>query len=80
MASGLPVIASNFTSLPEITQNAAMLLDPDNIDALADGIRTGLYDDTWRAIAAAAGLATAQTYSWDRCIEQTVAVYQKISR
>ena len=80
MASGIPVVASNFTSLPEITQNAAMLLDPDNIDALTDGINTSLYNDDWRFNAAAAGLAVAQTYSWDSCSEQTVAVYQKISR
>ena len=79
MASGIPVVASNFTSLPEITQNAALLLNPDNIDALADGIRTSLLDELWRPNAVAAGLAVAQTYSWDRCIEQTVAVYEKIS-
>lgn len=80
MASGIPVVTSTFTSLPEITQNAALLLNPDDIDALADGIHTSLCDEPWRSKAVVAGRAVAQTYSWDRCIEQTVAVYQKISR
>jgi glycosyltransferase involved in cell wall biosynthesis len=80
MASGVPVVASTFTSLPELTQGAALLLDPDDIDALARGIHTSLCNEDWRANAIDAGLAVAQTYSWDRCIEQTVAVYQKINR
>ena len=80
MASGVPVVASVFTSLPEITQGAALLLNPDDIDALARGIHTSLCNEDWRANAIDSGLAVAQTYSWDRCIEQTVAVYQKINR
>ena len=80
MTCGVPVVASTFTSLPEVTQGAALLLDPDDIDAMARGIHTSLCNEDWRANAIGAGLAVAQTYSWDRCIEQTVAVYQKISR
>lgn len=80
MASGIPVVTSTFTSLPEVTQNAALLLNPDDIDALANGIHTSLCDEPWRSNAVVAGRAVAETYSWDRCIEQTVAVYQKISR
>lgn len=79
MSSGVPVVTSSFTSLPEITQNAALLLNPDDIDALTAGIQTSLSDEVWRANAAAAGIVVARTYSWDACIEQTVAVYRKIS-
>ena len=78
MSSGIPVVTSCFTSLPEITQNAALLLNPNDIDALSAGIQTSLIDEVWRANAATAGIAVARTYSWDACIEQTVAVYQKI--
>jgi glycosyltransferase involved in cell wall biosynthesis len=80
MASGVPVVASVFSSLPELTQGAAQLLDPDDIEALALGIQTSLCNEDWRAAATKAGLSVAKTYSWDRCIEQTVAVYQKINR
>jgi glycosyltransferase involved in cell wall biosynthesis len=79
MTCGVPVVTSIFTSLPEVTQGAALLLDPDDIDALARGIHTSLCNEDWRSNAIDAGRAVAQTYSWDRCIEQTVAVYQKIN-
>jgi glycosyltransferase involved in cell wall biosynthesis len=79
MASGVPVVASIFSSLPELTQGSALLLNPEDVDALARGIHTSLCNDDWRANAIDAGLAVAQTYSWDRCVEQTVAVYQKIN-
>src|SRR5262249_20247473 len=39
MAAGTPVIASNVTSLPEITGDAALLFDPHDVDALANAIR-----------------------------------------
>jgi glycosyltransferase involved in cell wall biosynthesis len=80
MASGVPVVTSTFSSLPEVTQGAALLVDPDDIDALALCIQTSLCDEPWRAAAKDRGLAVAQTYSWDRCIDQTVDVYNKVMR
>ncbi|MGQ0486548.1 MAG: glycosyltransferase family 4 protein [Hyphomicrobiales bacterium] len=80
MASGIPVVASNRSSLPEVTQGAALLLDPDDVDAMAGTIRTGLSDEAWRSTARSKGLTVAQAYSWNRCIEQTVRVYEGVAR
>ena len=80
MASGVPVVASIFSSLPEVTQGAALLVDPDDIDALAMGIQASLCDEPWRATACKTGLAVAQGFTWDRCIDQTVDVYKKVMR
>lgn len=79
MASGVPVVASPFTSLPEVTQGAALLVDPDNVEALASAIHYSLIDENWRQTAINSGLAVAQTFSWDRCADQTIKVYQAIS-
>lgn len=80
MASGVPVVASIFSSLPEVTQGAARLVDPDDIDGLALGIQASLCDEPWRATACKTGLAVAQGYTWDRCIDRTVDVYKKVMR
>lgn len=79
MASGVPVVASPFTSLPEVTQGAALLVDPDDVDALASAIHRALVDESWRQSAISLGLAVAKTFSWDRCADQTIKVYQSIS-
>ena len=80
MASGVPVVASIYSSLPEVTQGAAQLVDPDDIDALALGIQTSLCDEPWRATACKTGLAVAQSFTWSRCIDRTVDVYKKVMR
>lgn len=80
MACGVPVVTSGFTSLPEVTQGAAQLVNPDDIDALAEAIAISLCDETWRNAASAQGRQVAAGYSWDRCIEQTVNVYKTIAK
>jgi alpha-1,3-rhamnosyl/mannosyltransferase len=77
MASGIPVVTSNRSSLPEITRGAALFADPDDIDSLAEIITKGLCDNVWRSSARSEGLAVAQGYSWERCVEQTVSVYER---
>lgn len=79
MASGIPVVTSNRSSLPEITQGAALLVDPDDVGELRELITKGLCDDGWRSAARSMGLTIAQGYSWDRCIRQTVSVYERIA-
>lgn len=80
MASGVPVVASIYSSLPEVTQGAAQLVDPDDIDSLAMGIQASLFDEPWRANACKTGLAVAQSFTWSRCIDRTVDVYKKVMR
>ncbi|MFC7206844.1 glycosyltransferase family 4 protein [Comamonas endophytica] len=79
MASGVPVVTSIFTSLPEVTQGAARLVDPDDIDALALGIHTALCDEAWRATACETGLEKARNFTWSRCVEQTIDVYRQVA-
>ena len=79
MASGVPVVTSNCSCLPELTQDAALLVNPDDIDALALGIHRSLCDDTWRTIAVDRGLAIASQLTWERCVARTADVYKSVS-
>lgn len=80
MASGVPVITSDRTSLPEISQGAALLIDPDNIDRLKDAISLGLQDEGWRASAIVKGLLVAKQYTWENCAAQTLHVYEHVQK
>lgn len=79
MASGVPVLTSDSSSLPEVSNGAALLIDPNDDDLLYKGIDRILLDDDWRALAKARGLEVAARFSWERCIEQTMAVYTRLS-
>jgi glycosyltransferase involved in cell wall biosynthesis len=74
MACGAPVLASNTSSLPEVAGAAALLVDPTDTTALANGLARLAADADLRADLRARGLARAATFTWDRCAEQTLAV------
>jgi glycosyltransferase involved in cell wall biosynthesis len=78
MACGVPTIVSNRSCLPEVTQGAAMLVDPDDIDGFSRAIERGLSDDIWRSRAIQVGLRVAAGYTWRTCVEKTVDVYRKV--
>lgn len=78
MASGTPVITSNVSSLPEVVGDAALLIDPKDIDQIADALREVLQDDERRKTASVAGLARSASFTWEECVNQTVAIYQKV--
>ena len=78
MASGVPVITSNQTSLPEVVGKAGIMVDPDDVDGMREHLRQLLEDQTYAGDLGQRGLARAQTFSWDRCARETFSVYQKV--
>ena len=78
MASGVPVVTSNCSCLPEISKGAALLVDPGDVDALCAAIRKSLDDAPWRATAIAAGLRVSSELTWECCVQRTVDVYAKV--
>jgi alpha-1,3-rhamnosyl/mannosyltransferase len=76
MASGAPALSSRCSSLPEVAGAAALLIDPEDLDALTAGLERLLDDAPWRVQARARGLEQARRFSWERCVEDTVAVYR----
>ena len=79
MASGVPVVTSNRSCLPEVAQGAALLVDPDDIDALAVSVERCLTDNVWRDASIKQGLTNAQRHSWAQCMEETLKVYQRVA-
>jgi len=67
MASGVPVVASHAGSLPEVVGEAGILVDPDDIDSMAQGIESVLSaDSTKYNRIVAAGLSQARKFSWEK--------------
>ena len=79
MASGVPVIVSESSCLPEVCGDAPRYVDPDDIVAFGNSIRDCLSDERWRTRAIQRGLARAAEFTWDRCIDRTLTVYERIS-
>ncbi len=76
MACGTPVVTSRVASLPEVTGDAALLIDPYRVDQLADAIQRLVQEPALRQQLRAAGLARAQLFSWQRTGQQTLEVLQ----
>lgn len=79
MASGVPVVCSNASTLPEVSGGAAAMHAPDDVDALLALLAAGLEDEVWRSEARAAGLKQARQFSWTKCTRETLAVYRAVS-
>jgi glycosyltransferase involved in cell wall biosynthesis len=80
LASGVPVICSNTTSLPEVTGGAGLLAAPDDVQGFAEGLERVLADQTFREDLAARGVAQAARFTWRASVQGTVAVWQDILR
>lgn len=79
MASGVPVITSSVSCLPEVAGNAAELVDPDDVGGLAAALTRLVEDEARRAELRARGIERARGFSWQRCAEKTVAVYRRVT-
>jgi len=75
MASGTPVVTSNVSSLPEVAGDAAVLVDPYDPEAIADGIYRVLTDDALRCDLRRKGLARARQFSWEDSARRVRAIY-----
>lgn len=66
MACGVPVVAANRGALPETCGDAALLVDPDDPQALVEAVRRAAFDDGERVRLRASGLARSAAYTWAR--------------
>jgi glycosyltransferase involved in cell wall biosynthesis len=77
MACGAPTVTSNLSSLPEVAGDAALLVDPTSVDALAAALLRLLADAGLAHDLRARGLAQAACFPWSRTAKQTAAVYRR---
>jgi len=78
MACGTPVLTSRSSSLGEIGEGAALLVDPTDEKALADALHALATDEGLRQDLRTKGLARARTFSWERTGRETAAAYQEV--
>jgi glycosyltransferase involved in cell wall biosynthesis len=75
MASGVPTVASNIGSLPEVVGSAGILVDPNDIKSIADGIQEVLLASTSKYNSMKeAGVAQASKFSWEKTARETLKV------
>ncbi|MEK7524482.1 MAG: glycosyltransferase family 1 protein [Patescibacteria group bacterium] len=72
MAHGCPVVCSNRASLPEVCGDAALLVNPQDTEALTDTIARVLKDETLRTELRQKGLAQAKKFSWRKTAQKTL--------
>jgi len=77
-ASGLPVISSNTTSIPEVAGDAALLVDPMSVDAIAAAMQRLLEDRELAAALSARGKERARGFTWARTAQETLKVYRRV--
>jgi len=79
MACGCPVICSNTASLPEVAGDAALLVDPHDVEGLADAIDRVMEDSALRNDLIRKGFRRAAHFSWEKTARETLAVFRSIA-
>lgn len=78
MACGAPVVASNRSSIPEVTGSAAELCDPTDPAAIGGALAKVLRDPDLAADLRRLGTRRAQEFTWDRTVKETLACYREV--
>jgi glycosyltransferase involved in cell wall biosynthesis len=76
MQCGVPVVASNTSSMPEVVGDAGLLVDPDDEDAIAGAIARLWNDDDLHRTLGARGVARARTFAWQQSMDVLLGAYR----
>ena len=77
MACGTPVVSSDRSAMPEVVDAAGLLVDPENVDAIADAIARVLSDADLARDLGRRGLERSRRYSWAETAGRTLTVYRE---
>jgi glycosyltransferase involved in cell wall biosynthesis len=77
LASGTPVLTSDVSALPEVAGDAALLIDPADVESIADGLRRLSDDEALRKRLAEAGPPRAARFRWDESARRTAAALRR---
>jgi alpha-1,3-rhamnosyl/mannosyltransferase len=79
MASGVPVIASNRSCLPEVVGDAGLLVDPSSVEELSEAIERILTHPGLAQELASAGRRRAALFHWPRCAAESLAFFHEVT-
>ncbi len=80
MQAGVPVITSNVTAMPEVAKNAAILVNPYDINDIAGAMAKLLDDKKLREELVKKGKKRASEYSWEKTSEMYLALFKEVSK
>jgi glycosyltransferase involved in cell wall biosynthesis len=78
MAVGCPIVTSNRYGCREIAGDAALLVDPDDVSSIAEGIQRMATEQDTRARLVQAGRERIKEFSWEKCARETLAVLESV--
>ncbi len=78
MRCGVPVLCSHTSSLPEVAGDAALLIDPLNIQSIADGLTRIVSDQALRQKLIDAGYQQSKRFMWQTCADVVLQVFQQV--
>jgi glycosyltransferase involved in cell wall biosynthesis len=78
MARGLPVLTSNVSSMPEVAGDAALLVDPTDVDSIAEGLHRLTTNAELRDTLIRLGLDRAKEFTWEKSVGATWQVYEEL--
>ncbi len=73
-AIGCPVITSNISSMPEVAGQGAILVEPDNVEQIVQGMYKVIDDKELRKRLIAEGKKNARRFSWHKCAQETLEI------
>lgn len=78
MSCGTPVLSSNVSSIPEVVEDAGILIDPYDTSNLMESLAKILNNETLKDQLSTAGLRRASQYSWQKTAKETLKTYEQI--
>ena len=78
MSCGTPVVAANTSSLPEISSEAAIMVDPYNINSIAEGLSSVLDNPLTAKMLSKRGLKQVENFNWEKVAYETYRIYKKL--
>ncbi len=79
MANNCPVICSNTSSIPEVVGNAGKYFNPSDMGDMLRSIESVLYDESAMLELKILGSERLQNFSWKKCADQTLEIYQQLA-
>ena len=79
MACGTPILTSNVNGLKEIAGDAALLMDPNDTDSIADGIVRILSNKELHHTLSCKGMERSSLFTWDRCAQDTLSLLERVA-
>ncbi|MDA1235488.1 MAG: glycosyltransferase family 1 protein [Acidobacteria bacterium] len=79
MSAGLPVLTSSCSAMPEVAGDAAVLVEANDAEAIADGLRRIVEDQALRQLLRERGLARAAEFTWRQAADKMLTIYRELA-